>query len=92
MTTATKARTRTVTRQIRGVFNEYGYQIIDIETYEILYEAGNNPMDSGPSQSLAVGKGAADIDTIRQWCDQTGAVMALESGDCWRGSAQEDFK
>ena len=91
MITATKEKVRTQKQRIRGIVNVYGYQIVIAGTTEILYEAGNNPRDSSPSQNLFPGEGAVDIDTIREWCELSGKEIAMENNDIWCGSADGEF-
>lgn len=71
-----------------GFYNENGY-IICVEqngNMRQVYRAGNNPLDSAPSQSLPVdNRNALSLKTIQQYCEQTGRDMAEEDGGEWGG-------
>lgn len=77
--------------RIRAIVNEWGYQIIDVETKEILSEAGNNPRDSSTTQNLLPGHGAADIVTLREWAAITGKCLAGERDTRWWGVQEGEF-
>lgn len=66
-----------------GEYDETGYRIVS-DTHDVVYEAGNNPHDSSPTQSLPVGQGA-DLEQILMWCDHTGREMAGEREAEWNG-------
>ena len=63
-------------KTLSGNYNRDGYTITD-ETGEIVYEAGNNPLES--SSRVRHDEGL-DLRTIRRYCIQTGREMAAESG------------
>jgi len=63
--------------KITGYYNEFGYQIESDNLHDcIIYRAGNHALDSqqdgtGTNQQL-------DLDTIKNFCEQTGKEMAQE--------------
>ncbi len=77
-----------------GYYNELGYWISQPYNGHPLeiYRAGNNPLDSGPGQTLPVdNKHRLSLETIRQYCEQTGADMAMENGVRWGGAEYEEL-
>lgn len=80
MKTATATKTKTT--QLYGIVNAFGYQILDRKTNDILYEAGNNPIDSSPTQSLSADQGVG-VETLTEWANLTGNEMAEELGAKW---------
>ncbi len=77
-----------------GYYNELGYWISQPHNGHPLeiYRAGNNPLDSGPGQTLPVGdRQALALETIRQYCEQTGTDMANENDAVWGGAEYEDL-
>ena len=88
MTTATKSKTKI--KNIYGIVNAFGYQIIDQQTDNILYEAGNNPKDSSPTQSLPADMGVG-VATLKEWANLTGNEMAQEHGAKWLGVCVRPF-
>jgi len=61
--------------KIIGYYNLDGYRIEDNLDGEILYEAGNNPLESSSHVDRADG---LPIETIREYCERTGKEMATE--------------
>lgn len=57
-----------------GTFNEFGYQIEDVDG-NVIYTAGNNPRESSSVVSL---EHALDITEIMQFCRETGEDMAQD--------------
>jgi hypothetical protein len=72
-------------RGLEGYYNALMYEIVDIETDEVVYQAGNNPHDSSISQSLPANAGVG-LFTMHKYCRQTGREMAAERGVRWRGA------
>ena len=64
-----------------GHYNQYGYKIFD-EDDKLVYQAGNNPYDSSPGQTLVCDGLTAK--ELRQFCNQTGREIAKEQGEKWR--------
>ncbi len=58
-----------------GYYNEYGYFIMDLNTNEELYNAGNSPFDS--TSILPMDKGVG-LDAVKEFCESTGKEMADE--------------
>lgn len=61
--------------KIIGYYNLDGYRIEDNLDGEILYEAGNNPLESSSHVDRSDG---LPIKTIREYCEQTGREMSVE--------------
>ena len=59
---------------ITGYYDNQGYSIWKDD--ELLYEAGNNPLESS-----SVVKNGLPIETIREYCIQTGNEIAEEQND-----------
>lgn len=69
--------------EIIGYYDENGYQIENHRECEILYQAGNNPLES--SSYVPVNEGLP-IKTIREYCERTGKEMAKENNAYWLGA------
>ena len=60
--------------KVIGYYNKNGYTINDVETGEELYCAGNNPLES-----TGVIENGLPLETIKQYCEQTGKEIAVEN-------------
>jgi len=71
---------------IFGHVDKHGYFIVDDEGNE-LYCAGNHPYDSqqGASEDIAL-----SVETLLDFCIQTGEEMAQERGDVFVGATIEE--
>lgn len=88
MATAMRVRTQ----NLKGIYNEYGFQIVVVGTNAVCKEEGNNPEDSRQIKNLCKDDpGALDIGTIAKFCDETGKVVAAQAGDRWLGCHQGEF-
>ena len=61
---------------ITGQFNQYSYQIFSDDN--LIYEAGNNPLDSAVSQSLNPANGGLSLSMLKLYCETTACELAGE--------------
>lgn len=73
--------------QLIGYYNRHGYRIEDNLDGEILYEAGNNPLESTSHVDPADG---LNLKTIRSYCDRTGKAMSREHVADYIGTYREE--
>lgn len=50
--------------RIRIIYNEFGFQVIELGINKILSEEGNNPETVDPGKNLLPGKGAMSLEAI----------------------------
>ena len=62
--------------KIIGFYDKFGYTIEDESTGEVLYTAGNNPLES--SSIVSPEKGLT-ISMIKKYCRQSGKEIAKEN-------------
>lgn len=71
-------------KRLAGLVYADGYNIVDRETGDVVYSAGNSFYDS--QVWLAVDDPAAvSIETLQRYCDTTGEEMAEEKGIVYLG-------
>jgi hypothetical protein len=76
---------RRKTMAITGHYHEHGYEILSDD--DQIYAAGNNPYDSGVSQTLRTECGRAlPLRKLRSFCVRTAREMALERKEKYNGS------
>lgn len=63
------------------------YRIINMDTGQEVYWAGNNPRDSKQTTSKESG---LDLDTMIQYCNQTGKELAEDDDAIWLGLNEKD--
>jgi hypothetical protein len=73
--------------KIIGYYNHYGYRIEDNENGKVLYEAGNNPLES---TGVVERKDGISIEMIKMYCEQSGRDIAEEKGVEWLGAHQDE--
>ena len=66
--------------RLMGFYNEYGYNITDIDTGLDLYHAGNSPFES-----TDVIPSGLSLKKIKKMCNNTGKEMARENNCEWIG-------
>ena len=69
-------------RWLCGEYSWRGYTIYDPDGGRDVYSAGNSPLDS---QQYVDRRHGVPLDTLRQYCDQTGREIAEEQGAVWCG-------
>jgi hypothetical protein len=73
--------------KIIGYYNLDGYRIEDNLDGEVLYEAGNNPLESSSHVDRADG---LPLHTIKEYCERTGREMAEELSAAFVGAYLEE--
>ncbi len=68
-----------------GYYDDYGYRIEDDDNGTVLYEAGNNPLESTSHVINGL-----PVETLKRYCKQTGQEMAEELGAEWLGAFENE--
>ncbi len=71
-------------KQYIGYYNKDGYRIEEVEGYDV-YTAGNSPYDSQQSSFNAL-----PIETLKEFCQQTGEDIAEENDGEFLGVEYEE--
>jgi hypothetical protein len=75
---------------IIGRYNRQGYTVVEIKSNgeeTELYQAGNNPQDSGVSQSFSNG---LSLTTLRKYCIETSREVAKERAVKYGGVERDE--
>lgn len=71
-----------------GIYNELEYSIAD-QSGDTVYQAGNSPWDSQAYLSKEEGVG---LETMKEYCEQTGKELAEEAGVEWEGCTYQPIE
>ena len=89
---ATGTSMKVETKKLRGIFNEYGYQIVIVGSNAIAKEAGNNRTDSRQSENVSPNhQDAMSMDEIELFCKEAGDDIAIRTGDRFIGAWKGEF-
>ena len=72
-------------KTLTGYYNKNGYRIED-ESGNALYHAGNNPLESS-----SVIENGLPIETLKDFCEQTGKEMADELSADFVGAFEDEI-
>ena len=61
--------------KVIGRYHELQYEVVDFTNDQVLYTAGNSPLDS---QGYVPAEDGVGIDTMKQYCEKTTRQIAQE--------------